>query len=106
MKRLKFKNNSTQGMRRVNYIDEESDDELSDDNEKQLVLQIDTNGCKAFYMEGTMCGSYFKAIIDTVAPVSIFTKRDLKKIIDERKVVIRDMIDNERYVDYNQRSLE
>ena len=28
-------------------------------------------------------------------------KKDLQKIIGERKVVIRDMIDNERYVGYN-----
>ena len=53
-----------------------------------------------------MCGNYFKAIIDTGSPVSIFTKRDLQKIIGERKVVIRDKIDQERYVDYNKRPLE
>ena len=33
-------------------------------------------------------------------------KRDLTKIIGERKVVIRDIIDNERYVDYNKRPLD
>ena len=93
-------------MRRVNYIDEESEEEESDSNEVQLVFQIDGNGSKPFYMEGTMCGKYFKAIIDTGSPVSIFTKRDLTKIIGERKVVIRDMIDNERYVDYNKRPLD
>ena len=105
MKRLNARNSNTQGMRRVNYI-EESDASTSDDNEEQLVLQIDGNGSKPFFMEGTMCGNYFKAIIDTGSPVSIFTKRDLQKIIGERKVVIRDMIDQERYVDYNKRPLE
>ena len=54
-----------------------------------------------------MCGNYFKAVIDTGSPVSIFTKkRDLQKIIGERKVVIRDMIENERYVDYHRKPLE
>ena len=105
MKRLNARNSNTQGMRRVNYI-EESDGSTSDDNEEQLVLQIDGNGSKPFFMEGTMCGNYFKAIIDTGSPVSIFTKRDLQKIIGERKVVLRDMIDQERYVDYNKRPLE
>ena len=57
-------------------------------------------------MEGTMCGNYFKAIIDTGSPVSIFTKRDLQKIVGERKVVIRDMIEGERYVDYDKKPLE
>ena len=105
MKRLNARNSNTQSMRRVNYIGE-SDASTSDDNEEQLVLQIDGNGSKPFFMEGTMCGNYFKAIIDTGSPVSIFTKRDLQKIIGERKVVIRDMIDHERYVDYNKRPLE
>ena len=52
-----------------------------------------------------MCGNYFKTIIDTGSPVSIFTKRDLLKCVDEGKVVIRDMIERERYVDYNQKPL-
>ena len=93
-------------MRRLNYIDEESEDHESGNNEEQLVLQIDGKGSNPFYMEGTMCRKYFKAIIDTGSPVSIFTKRDLTKIIGERKVVIREMIDNERYVDYNKRPLD
>ena len=53
-----------------------------------------------------MCGDYFKAIIDTGSPVSIFTKRDLQKIVGERKVVIREMIKDERYDDYNKNPLE
>ena len=89
MELLKFKNNNTQGLRRVNYINEESDDEVSDDNKKQLVLQIDGIGSNSFYLKGNMCGIYFKAIIDTGFSVSIFTKRYLQKIIGERKVVIR-----------------
>ena len=102
MNRLKSRNNS-QGMRRVNNIDEDTEEDTTDDDEEQFVLQIDGNGTKPFFMEGTMCGNYFKAIIDTG---SIFTKKDLQKIIGERKVVIRDMIDNERYVDYNKKPLQ
>ena len=102
MQRLKNRDN-TKSMRRVNYI-EESEEEESED-EEQLVLRVDGNGCEPFYMEGTMCGNYFKAIIDTGSPVSIFTKRDLLKIVGERKVVIRDMIEGERYVDYNKKPL-
>ena len=71
-------------MRRVNYIDEESEEKESDSNEEQLVLQTDGNGSKPFCMEGTMCGNYFKTIIDTGSPVSIFTKRDLTKINGEK----------------------
>ena len=52
-----------------------------------------------------MCGNYFKAIIDTGSPGSIFTKRDLQKIVGDRKVVIRDMIPGERFIDYNKKPL-
>ena len=96
MQRLKNRDNE-KSLRREHI--EESDEE-SEDDEEQLVLRVDGDGCKPFYMEGTMCGNYFEAIIDTGSPVSIFTKRDLQKIVGERKAVIRDMIEGERYVDY------
>ena len=81
MKRLKARDNQ---MRRVNYIDE---DEL----EEQLLLRVDGKGGqthKPFYMEGQICRKWFKAIIDTGSPVSIFTKRYLQQIIGKRKVVV------------------
>ena len=89
-------------MRRVNDIDEDTDEEPNDSNEEQLeVLQMDGSKHKPFYMEGMMRGQYFKAIINTGSPFSIFTERDMMKIIGERKVVIKVMIEGERYVDYN-----
>ena len=91
-------------MRRVNYI-EEPEDEESEEDEEQKVLRVDGNGCEPFNIEGTMSGNFFKAIIDTGSPVSIFTKRDLLKIVGERKVVIRDMIEAERYVNFNKMPL-
>ena len=103
VQRLKSRNE--QGMRRVNYI-EEAEDEESDVDEEQLVLKIERKGSKPFYMEGLMCGKYFKATIDTESPVSIFRERDLQNIVGERKVVIREMIENERFVDYNKKPLE
>ena len=84
-------------MRRVNYIKETEEEP---ENEEQLVLRVDGNGCKPFYKEGMMCGNYFKAIIDTSSPVAFFTKRDLQKIGVERKVVIIHMIEGKRHVDY------
>ena len=103
MKRLKARDNE---MRRVNYIDEEDSEEESSDEEEQLVLRVDGKGHKPFYMEGQMCGKWFRAIIDTGSSVSIFTKRDLQQIMGKRKVVVRDMIEDEHYVDYNKRPLK
>ena len=106
MQRLKSRE-SQQGMRKVKYIDESDEDEEDcEEDEEQLVLQVDGEGSKPFYMEEMMFDNYFKAIIDTGSPVSISTKRDLQKIVGERKVVIRDMIWGERYVDYNRKPLK
>ena len=103
MKRLKARDNQ---MRRVNYIDKEESEEESSDEEEQLVLRVDGKGHIPFYMEGQMCGEWFKAIIDTGSSVSIFTKKDLQQIIGERKVIVRDMIEDEHYVEYNKRPLK
>ena len=53
-----------------------------------------------------MCRKWFKAIIDTGSPVSIFTNRVVQQIIGERKLVVPDMIEDEHYVDYNKRPLK
>ena len=94
--RLKNRDNA-KSIGRVNYI-EESNGESEEDDEAQLVLRVDGDGGKPFHMKGTMCGNYFKAIFDTGSPISIFTKRDSQKMVGERKVVIRDMIEGELYV--------
>ena len=86
-------------MRRVNYIEESEDEDESEEDEEQIVSRVDGEGSSPFYMAGMMCGNYFKAIIDTGSPDYNFTKRDLQKIVGEKKVVIRDMTENERYVD-------
>ena len=104
MQRLKNRDN-TNGIRIVNYIEESEEKSDDDEDEEQLVLRVDGDGWKPFYMKGMMYSNYFTAIIDTGSPVSIFTKRDLQKIVGDRKVVIRDMIPGERYIDYNKKPL-
>ena len=103
VKRLKARDNQ---MRRVNYIDENESEEETSDKEEQLVLRVDGKGHKPFYMQRQMCGKWFKAIIDTGSSVPIFTKKDLQQIIGERKVTVRDMIEDELYVDHNKRPLK
>ena len=92
MQRLKNRDN-TKGMRRVNCFEESEEDTEEDEVEKQLVLRVEGDSYKPCYMEGMMCGNYFEAIIDNGSrEVFNFTKRDLQKILGDRKVVIRDMI--------------
>ena len=94
--------NRRKGFSRVYYISEDSDEELDED---EMVLQVDGTGVKLFEIEGLMCGNKFRAIIDTGSPVSIFAIDELRRIIGRRWVVVRDMIDGERYVDFNRRPL-
>ena len=72
MQQLKHHDNA-RNMCRINY-NEESDEDVSEGDAEQLVSRVDGEGCKPFYMEGMICGNYFKAIIDTGSPVSIFTE--------------------------------
>ena len=66
---------------------------------------MDGKGHTPFYMEKLKCGKQFKAIFDTGSPVSIITKRDFQQIVGGRKVVIRNMIVDKLYIDYNKRQL-
>ena len=56
MQRLKSRDN-TKRMRRVNYIEESEEESEEDEDKEQLVLRVDGDGCKAFYMERMMCGN-------------------------------------------------
>ena len=56
-------------------------------------------------MEGLMCGKKIQDIIDTGSPVSIFAVDELERIIGQNWVVVREMIDDGRYVDFNRRPL-
>ena len=86
--------NRRREMSKVNYKSEESD-EWDDDS---IVLQVNGAGEKPFMMEVLMCGKKFLAIIDTGSPVSIFAVDELERIIGKYWVVVREMIDAERYV--------
>ena len=88
-------------MTRVNYISEDSDEW----DEDEIVLLVIGAGAKPFMIEGLMCGKKFQAIIDTGSPMSIFAIDELERIIGKHWVVVREMIADERYVDFNRRPL-
>ena len=56
-------------------------------------------------IEGLMCGKIIQAIVDNGSPVSIFAVDELERIIGKYWVVVREMIDDERYVEFNRRPL-
>ena len=66
-----------------------------------MVLQVDGEGM----IEGLLCGFTIKAILDTGSPVSIFPIDELQRIVGKRQVVVRGMIDEERYVNSNKKPL-
>ena len=70
-----------------------------------MVLQVDGEGTNSFTIEGLLSGNNFRAIIDTGSPVSIFSIDELRRLGGKRRVIEREMIDNERYVDFNKRPL-
>ena len=101
-KQMKQKLQSRRGGKaRINYISEHSEEW----DEDEIVSQVNGAGAKPFTIEGLMCGKKFQAIIDTGSPVSIFAIDELERIIGKHWVVVREMIDDERYVDFNRRPL-
>ena len=98
--RMKYKRFET---KRVNYASEEEEEKKLDDDE--MVLQVNGDGKSPFMIEGLLCGNEFKAIIDTGSTVSIFPIEELQRIMGKRRVVVGDMINNERYVDFNKKPL-
>ena len=70
-----------------------------------MALQVDGEGTNPLMIEGLLCGDTFKKIIDTASPVSIFPIDELQRIVGKRRVVVREMIDEERYVDFNKKPL-
>ena len=59
-------------------------------------------GCiKPFMMEGLMCGNKFKTSIHTGTLVSLFAGDELRKVIGKHWVVVRKIIDDKIYVDFN-----
>ena len=86
-------------MRRVNYISDDSD------SEPEMVLQVNGDGDEPFTMRGLMCGNEFEAIIDTGSPVSIFPIDELRRIVGKDRVIPKEMVNNECYVDFNRKPL-
>ena len=96
-RRMKNKRKEIKG---INYVSED-EEELDDD---EMMLQVDGEGTNQFTIEGLLCGNNLKAILDTGSPLSIFPIDELQRIVGKRRVIVREMIDNERNVDFNKKA--
>ena len=99
----KFKENgsSEQTNRRVQLVDQEDED---DDNIMVLNVEGDEN-TKPNYMEGFINRNKFKTMIDSGSPVTIFALDGIKQIMKRETLPVREMIEGEKYVDFNGKPL-
>ena len=94
---------------RVQFVDQEEIDDEDEDEDKDVYMVLNVEGgrneAKPFYMEGFINGNRFKTMIDTGYPVTIFALDEIKTIMKKEKLPVRQMIEGERYVDFNGKPL-
>ena len=98
---FKANGSSEQTNRRVQLVDQDEED---DENIMVLNVEGDEN-TKPYYMEGFINGNRFKTIIDSGSPVTLFALDEIKQIMKRETVPVREMIEGERYVDFNGKPL-
>ena len=71
-----------------------------------MVLNVEGDeNTKPYYMEGFINGNRFKTMIDSGSPVTIFALDEMKQIMKRETFPVREMIEGERYVDFNGKAL-
>ena len=56
-------------------------------------------------MSGKMNGNPFKTMVDSGSPVTIFEIEEIKRIMKRKTLFIRQLPEDEEYVDFNKRKL-
>ena len=90
--------------RRVQLVDQDDEDE-DDGNYTVLNVEGEEENSKPYFMEGFINGNRFKAMIDSGSPVTIFAIDELKRIMKRETLQVRDLIKEEKYVDFNGKQL-
>ena len=71
-----------------------------------MVLNVEGDeNTKPYYMEGFINGNKFKTMIDSGTPVTIFALDEIKQIMKREAFTVCEMIEGERYVDFNGKPL-
>ena len=89
---------------RLQLVDLEDKDE---DEENYTVLDVegDEENSKPYFMEGFINRNRFKAMIDSGSPVTIVATDELKRKMKRETMQVRDLIKEEKYVDFNEKPL-
>ena len=92
----------------MQLVDQEEFGDDEDEDEDYMVLNVEggNNETKPYFMEGFINGNRFKTMIDTGSLVTIFALDEIKRIMKREKLPVRQMIEGERYVDFNGKPLQ
>ena len=74
------------------------------ENDK-IVLTIDGDENGQFSMSGKIDGKPFKTLVDSGSPVTIFKIEEIKRIMKRKTLFIRQLPEDEEYIDFNKRKL-
>ena len=76
--------------------------------EDKIVLTIEGGENGQFFMSGKINGNQFKTMVDSGSPVTILTIfeiKEIKRIMKRKTLFIRQLPEDEEYVDFNKRKL-
>ena len=73
--------------------------------EDKIVLTIEGGENGQFFISGKINGNQFKTMVDSGSPVTIFEIEEIKRIMKRKTLFIRQLPEDEEYVDFNKRKL-
>ena len=75
-------------------------------DDEKIVLTIEGDNKGQFTMKGKMNGNPFQTMVDSGSPVTIFAIDEIKQIMKRKILFIRELPEDEEYVDFNKRKLQ
>ena len=94
---------SSQRIQRIDEWEESSSGSAIEGD--KIVLKIDGDENGQFSMSGKINGNPFKTMVDSGSPVTIFEIEEIKRIMKRKTLFIRQLPEDEVYVDFNKRKL-
>ena len=73
--------------------------------EDKIVISTEGGENGQFFMSGKINGNQFKTMADSGSPVTIFEIEEIKRIMKRKTLFIRQLPEDEEYVDFNKRKL-